>query len=345
MNIEEKKEKFYLELLNYREQINLPLLEVFPKIKNSDNNLEGDKNISTKNDESVLYFKYKPLMPYSDYVKWRDVSFDGRLFRDLCIESTLSYDGLLKKCFYWYYENSLDESRFNLKVQLAEYESMIHKNISSCPILEQIDARLFDINFLRRVKNIMNFAKKHNIKGYHRLVKERIDDPAFEEIHELRRLLQNSINCIVYKDFEGFLKEQLQLQEAKENQKPNVGQQKNQNPTETKTEHEKPKKLIANEYALAYIFDLMASGKQIPVNRKDGGYDKKALIKIGSELYQFNEEKDTFYRAVKHVATFELNKRKDLEQISKCWIEAVKAASKDWGKTHKYLIEKGLIGE
>jgi hypothetical protein len=90
---------------------------------------------------------------------------------------------------------------------------------------------------------------------------------------------------------------------------------------ETKTEQETPKTFIANEYALAYIFDLYASGKQIPANRIDGGYDKKELIKKGFELYQFDEKKDTFYRAVKHVANFNLNKKQDLASISRNYLK------------------------
>ena len=55
------------------------------------------------------------------------------------------------------------------------------------------------------------------------------------------------------------------------------------------------------EYALAYIFDLYANGKQIPVNKIEGGLSKKLLMQIGFELYQFDEKKDTFYRAVKEL--------------------------------------------
>lgn len=115
---------------------------------------------------------------------------------------------------------------------------------------------------------------------------------------------------------------------------------------ETKTEQETPKKFTANEYALTYIFDLYANGKQIPTNKTEGGYNKKVLIQTGIELYQFDEKKDTFYRAVKNVAEkFDLNKKQDLINISQSWIEAVKTLSKDWNKTEKYLKEKKLIGE
>lgn len=111
--------------------------------------------------------------------------------------------------------------------------------------------------------------------------------------------------------------------------------------TETKTEQEK---FIINEYALAYIFDLFANNKQIPINQTDGGYNKKGLIKAGFQLYQLDKDKDTFYRAVKHVASFDLNKLQDLMNISKRWVEAVKTLSKDWIKTEQYLKEKTLIG-
>jgi hypothetical protein len=122
---------------------------------------------------------------------------------------------------------------------------------------------------------------------------------------------------------------------------------KNETPptTNTKMEQEIPIKYIANEHALAYIFDLHANGKQIPINKTEGGYNKKAIVQIGFELYQFDVKKDTFYRAVKHVATFDLNKQIDLLNISKNWIDAVKTLSKDWNLTEKYLKEKKLIGE
>jgi hypothetical protein len=112
-----------------------------------------------------------------------------------------------------------------------------------------------------------------------------------------------------------------------------------------KSNQETPKKFIANEYAMAYIFDLGASSKQIPTNRTEGGNDKKAITQAGIELYHFDKTKDTFYRAVRHVATFDLNRRQDLINISQNWLEAVKALSKDWKKTEKYLREKKLLGE
>lgn len=113
----------------------------------------------------------------------------------------------------------------------------------------------------------------------------------------------------------------------------------------TKEGQQATKKFIIKEYALAYIFDLYANGKQIPTNRTDGGYNKKELIQIGFNLYQLNIKKDTFYRAVKDVAKFDLNRQQDLVNISKGWLEAVHALSKDWVTTKKYLIEKKLIGE
>ncbi|ASW72981.1 hypothetical protein IQ37_09790 [Chryseobacterium piperi] len=45
--------------------------------------------------------------------------------------------------------------------------------------------------------------------------------------------------------------------------------------------YEKAPKFIAKEYALAYIFDLYANGKKLPVNRIDGGYNQKEIEDIG----------------------------------------------------------------
>ena len=110
------------------------------------------------------------------------------------------------------------------------------------------------------------------------------------------------------------------------------------------TEQKSQREFFFKEYALAYIFDLYANGKQLPVNKIEGGLSKKLLIKIGFELYQFDEKKDTFYRAVKEVAEFDLNKKDYLKHISIRWIEAVKAISKDWDKVESYLKEKKLLG-
>ncbi|MCA6438156.1 MAG: hypothetical protein IM592_16975 [Bacteroidetes bacterium] len=115
---------------------------------------------------------------------------------------------------------------------------------------------------------------------------------------------------------------------------------------ETEKEKENSRTFTANEYALAYIFDLDASGKSIPINPTEGGYNKKKLIKIGYDLYKLDNKKDTFYRAVKKIANnYDRNKQIDLKNISQNWIEAVRMLSRHWDKTQKYLIEKKLIGD
>jgi hypothetical protein len=115
---------------------------------------------------------------------------------------------------------------------------------------------------------------------------------------------------------------------------------------ETEKEKENSRTFTVNEYALAYIFDLDASGKSIPINPTEGGYNKKKLIKIGYDLYKLDNKKDTFYRAVKNIANkYDRNKQIDLKNISQNWIEAVRMLSRHWDKTQKYLIEKKLIGD
>lgn len=101
-------------------------------------------------------------------------------------------------------------------------------------------------------------------------------------------------------------------------------------------------KFIAKEYALAYIFDLYANGQQVPTNRVEGGLNAKELNRIGKEEKGFNKP-DTFYRAVKDVLKLDLNKKAELQGISKDWIDAVKNLSTNWGKTKEYLKLQGLI--
>jgi hypothetical protein len=105
------------------------------------------------------------------------------------------------------------------------------------------------------------------------------------------------------------------------------------------------KPFIHNEYALTYILDLYANGNQIPTNSIEGGNNKKEIIKNGFELYQLDKDKDTFYRSVLKIVKFDLNNKQDLGNISLRWLDAVKTLSKDWSKTHQYLIDKKLIGE
>jgi hypothetical protein len=127
---------------------------------------------------------------------------------------------------------------------------------------------------------------------------------------------------------------------------PSFSQQQISPQSEKQTEQAKPVKFTQNEYALAYIIDLYADGKQIPTSRVEGGFAKKELIKIGFDLYGLDKVKDSFYKAVKTVRTkFDLNSQQDLEHISKDWLNAVKTLSKNWSKAKKYLIQKKLIGE
>lgn len=108
---------------------------------------------------------------------------------------------------------------------------------------------------------------------------------------------------------------------------------------------QKPIKYGANEYALTYIFDLYAIGQQVPINRIEGSFDAKKIKQDASKFPMYDKAPDTFYRAVKSVLEYDLNKPTDLQNISKDWLNAVRNLSTNWAITEQYLKDKNLIGE
>lgn len=108
---------------------------------------------------------------------------------------------------------------------------------------------------------------------------------------------------------------------------------------------QKPIKYGANEYALTYIFDLYAIGQQVPINRIEGSFDAKKIKQDASKFPMYDKAPDTFYRAVKFVLKYDLNKPTDLQNISKDWLNAVRNLSTNWVITEQYLKDKNLIGE
>jgi len=110
-------------------------------------------------------------------------------------------------------------------------------------------------------------------------------------------------------------------------------------------DEQKPIKYGAKEYALTYIFDLYATGKQVPINRIEGSLDVKKIKQDVSKFPMYDKAPDTFYRAVKSVLEYDLNKPTDLQNISKDWLNAVRNLSTNWAKTEQYLKDKKLIGE
>lgn len=108
---------------------------------------------------------------------------------------------------------------------------------------------------------------------------------------------------------------------------------------------QKPIKYVANEYALTYIFDLYAIGQQVPINRIEGSFDAKKIKQDASKFPMYDKAPDTFYRAVKSVLEYDLNKPIDLQNISKDWLNAVRNLSTNWVITEQYLKDKNLIGE
>jgi len=104
-------------------------------------------------------------------------------------------------------------------------------------------------------------------------------------------------------------------------------------------------KYKADEYALAYIFDLYAEGKQVPKNRIEGGLSAKKIKDDSTLFSSYDKTPDGFYRAVKKVLTYDLNKPKDLQNISNDWYNAIKVLSNNWALTEQYLKDKNLIKE
>jgi hypothetical protein len=110
-------------------------------------------------------------------------------------------------------------------------------------------------------------------------------------------------------------------------------------------DEQKPIKYGAKEYALTYIFDLYAIGQQVPINRIEGSFDAKKIKQDASKFPMYDKAPDTFYRAVKSVLEYDLNKPIDLQNISKDWLNAVRNLSTNWVITEQYLKDKNLIGE
>jgi hypothetical protein len=108
---------------------------------------------------------------------------------------------------------------------------------------------------------------------------------------------------------------------------------------------QEPPRYIAEEFAITYIFDLYAIGQKVPTNRVEGGYNAKKIKEDASKFPSYNKAPDTFYRAVKRVLEYDLNKLSDLQNISKDWLSAVSNLSNNWAKTRQYLKEKKLIME
>lgn len=102
-------------------------------------------------------------------------------------------------------------------------------------------------------------------------------------------------------------------------------------------------KFTAKEYALTYILDLYSKGNLVPTNRtNDAGLNKKLIESIGEQKTNGNFKGNTFYKAVKEVLKYDLNTRKDLQQISTDWRRAVLTICNNPEDISKYLTNKGL---
>lgn len=135
------------------------------------------------------------------------------------------------------------------------------------------------------------------------------------------------------------IKEHVTLDELKNQTKTLDNSQPKKN--EEKQEPPKTRKYTANEYALAYIFDLNVKGESIPTNRVEGGLAKNEIEQIGESEYKLKG--DTFYRAVRKVKEFDLNSKTHLENISKDWYNAIMQISNNDKDLKEFLIKKQLI--
>jgi len=100
-------------------------------------------------------------------------------------------------------------------------------------------------------------------------------------------------------------------------------------------------KLKAQDFALVYIIELYAKGGILPVNNREGGYDKKKLCLIGEQEYKCKGE--SFYKAVIRIdRKYDINKERHLERINKGWFHLLKTNSKNWKTVSAYLKTKHL---
>ena len=98
-------------------------------------------------------------------------------------------------------------------------------------------------------------------------------------------------------------------------------------------------KLTAKHHALAYLFEIYAYGKNLPIS--DGGLAKSELEEIGNKRMKKNG--NGFYKEVSKITKdYDINSNKDLEQISKKWKEITLLILNNDEKVIKYIESKGL---
>jgi hypothetical protein len=102
--------------------------------------------------------------------------------------------------------------------------------------------------------------------------------------------------------------------------------------------------LSTKEYALVYLLDLFARGETIPMNPIEGSISKKKIEKEGKDFFDLRVKPNSFYKEVKYIhEKFDLNKKSDLDHLSKRWLQVVKTYSRNWNLTETYLKSNFLI--
>jgi len=235
---------------------------------------------------------------------------------------------------------------FNDFEQYLKHLDLVQKNEpEKYEFIKEVADSIRDIDLSKLIENIALSFEKHKTE-YSKITSNAVKEIFLKEQIELYTYANHRFNRFGDYANEMFNKYQPVFIEALEYWKTEF--QKFQNlkalPPQP-IDEQKPIKYGAKEYALTYIFDLYAIGKQVPINRIEGSFDAKKIKQDASKFPTYDKAPDTFYRAVKSVLEYDLNKPTDLKNISKDWLNAVRNLSTNWAKTEQYLKDKKLIGE
>jgi hypothetical protein len=106
----------------------------------------------------------------------------------------------------------------------------------------------------------------------------------------------------------------------------------------------KRKKYSNKEIALAYIFEVDATGQPI-LKSSQGEFAKNKIQSIGEKEYNVNG--NSFYKEVRNIRNkYNINNEKDLNSISPRWYDVVKEISikrNKWDTINEYLKTKGIL--
>lgn len=253
----------------------------------------------------------------------------------------------LEKYFSQFTDKELEDNFSELVRRYNEKEKSEQRNVESAffypikvgsSVISESNFQDYKNDIIRRlnkgieIQNIRDFYQKKVIDKflsdkrffeiYEKIkVGEPIKNPLFSNIVKKWSFWSNVHRVQDIIELEAFFESQIQV---------------NNTPTTKKQEYS------ANEFALVYIFDLYAKGKRIPINEIEGGLAKKVIE--SNTPKNCTVKPNSFYKAVKDInRDFDVNKKRDLENISKRWKEVLKELSSDWKTLKSYLTEKKLM--